>query len=342
MSFDGFEIDMLSVGDADCILVTKWVGGTATRVLIDGGNAGNVDTVRQFLVGRGVKYIEHVVCTHPHDDHAAGLVELLKDPQFTFVQLWMHQPWKHIDASIYNRAWSQGKTGRVTRMLKKSAETQLSLARVAQARGMQMNTEPFAGEKIGPLFVCGPAKDFYEALLLEFADLGKLAAFESDLEQEEREDLIEDALQTAGKMEPESGLLDDPHTDPENNSATILWTQHGDETFVFTSDAGAQALERAKAAYTIRGCFWMQMPHHGSRHNITKALIQYFSPKEAFVSAAGTRKHPRRAVVNAFKEQGAVALSTHYPTPMHLWLSRGIVPPRTGYGPATAMYEATT
>ena len=44
--FNGFEIDMLSLGDADSILVTQWRPDRLLpiRVLIDGGNTGSADT----------------------------------------------------------------------------------------------------------------------------------------------------------------------------------------------------------------------------------------------------------------------------------------------------------
>ena len=47
--------------------------------------------------------------------------------------------------------------------------------------------------------------------------------------------------------------------------------------------------------------------------NLTKSLIETFSPKTAYVSAGGSDKHPRRAVVNAFKKIGTSVDSTHYP-----------------------------
>lgn len=333
---------MLSVGDADALLVTRWVGGLPTRVLIDGGNAGTVDTVRAFLVNRGIKVINHVVCSHPHDDHAAGLVELLKDKQFGFLRLWMHHPLNHIDGTLLNRAWGQGRAARVTKILRESLETQNALTTVATARGIAMDLEPFKGANIGPLFVCGPSKGFYEALLLEFSDLDKLATFESDMEADLRSEELDDALESAGLPRIASGLMDDPHTQPENESSTVLWTKYEDETFVFTSDAGVAALERAKNDFQIGNCTWMQMPHHGSRHNITKSLIQHFAPRIAYVSASGNTKHPRRAVVNAYKEQGVRTYSTHYPKAAPLWLHRGTVPPRPDYSAATSMYEAET
>jgi hypothetical protein len=74
---------------------------------------------------------------------------------------------------------------------------------------------------------------------------------------------------------------------------------------------------------------------------VTEELIAYFKPGTAFVSADGTRKHPRRAVVNAFKAVGAKVFSTHYPPPNggHKWFHLGTVPDRPDYSDATPLYE---
>ena len=97
-TYNGLEVDMLSVGDADSTLVTRWTNGVPTRVLIDGGNKSSASTLKLFLLRRRIRYVDHViVCTHPHDDHAAGLIELVTDKRFDFGMFWMHLPWKHVD-----------------------------------------------------------------------------------------------------------------------------------------------------------------------------------------------------------------------------------------------------
>ena len=78
MSYDGIEVDMLNLGNADSILVTQWSAGVASRILIDGGNTSNAEKVLSFLSSRGIKYLNHIVCSHPHDDHAGGLLGVVK------------------------------------------------------------------------------------------------------------------------------------------------------------------------------------------------------------------------------------------------------------------------
>lgn len=50
--FDGFEVDLLSLGDADCIVLTQWYQGLPYRVLVDGGRVSQAALIRDFLLPR--------------------------------------------------------------------------------------------------------------------------------------------------------------------------------------------------------------------------------------------------------------------------------------------------
>lgn len=345
MNYDGIEIDMMNVGNADAILVTRWEAGIATRILIDGGNAGDVDKVAAFLKTRGAMFLNHIVCSHPHDDHAAGLVELVKRKDIDFGQAWLHVPWNHIDYTSLEYALKRGETSasRVVKIIRASTKTTQALVAAIEARGKTIK-EPFQGEAIGFLFVCGPSKAFYEQLLKEFTDLERLNLMEASIakhEQQLQAEALLEAMSFGGQKyeAKESGLGQAP-TEPENNSSTILWTKFGENALLFTADAGVEALTLARNAYKLDALRWMQIPHHGSRRNLTEELISYFKPNTAYVSAEGSTKHPRRQVVNAFKAVGTSVFSTHYPTGGPLWLHLGNVPPRPDYSSATALYDA--
>jgi beta-lactamase superfamily II metal-dependent hydrolase len=323
--YDGLEIDMISLGKADSILVTKrdWWQSTTTRVLIDGGNKGSAHTVRAFLRSRDVTYVDHVVCSHPHDDHAAGLVELVKDPMLEFGKAWMHMPWLHVDTEGVKRELSKAALRTRANMIKKSLQTAEDLHSALQSRDVPVE-EPFDGKNVGFFKVCGPTKYYYEQLLDQFTDTNKLAEQTLDDIYYKFRDVVE-------KLASPDTLEDNPTTSPENNSSVILRAEHGGEAYLFTADAGAQALEKAKFWHSLEGCEWMKIPHHGSRRNITTKLIEHFRPVKAFVSADGSDKHPNPVVVDAFKKVGTKVFSTHYPVDNDLWIGVGDVPARPGY-----------
>jgi glyoxylase-like metal-dependent hydrolase (beta-lactamase superfamily II) len=73
------EIDMLSLGDADALLITSHTSAGIVRVLIDGGKGSDAATVKEFLQSKGATDLYAIVCTHGHDDHASGLIKLVQE-----------------------------------------------------------------------------------------------------------------------------------------------------------------------------------------------------------------------------------------------------------------------
>jgi beta-lactamase superfamily II metal-dependent hydrolase len=310
---------------SDSIVVTKrdWWQSTTTLVLIDGGNKGSADTIRSFLRSRDVTYIDHIVCSHPHDDHAGGLIDLVKDPTLEFGKAWMHMPWLHVDTDAAKHDLSKTALRTRANIVKKSLQTAEDLYSALNSRSVPVE-EPFDGKHVGFLKICGPTKYYYEQLLNEFTDASKLV-------EQTMNDIFYGFMDAVEKFASSDALEDNPTTSPENNSSAILRAEHGGESYLFTADAGAQALEKAKFWHSLEGCKWMQIPHHGSRRNITTKLIEHFRPATAFVSADGSDKHPNPAVVDAFKKVGTEVFSTHYPVDNDLWIGAGNVPARPSH-----------
>ena len=326
---------MLSVGDADCILVTGWVGGASEHVLVDGGNPDDYSTLSAFLAGRAVSRLSHVVCSHPHRDHIGGLSGLLADTTIDIGCLWMHRPQQHSDERAMRAVFAAQQSRELAQHCQKSLDDASALLQAAHARGIPV-WEPFAGQVIGPFEVLGPSTSFYEGTLRSLEGKLSFSTIEYALLLQET-GLFREA---ATGDDADSGLLEDPQTDPINDTSTVLLAEHAGDCFLLTADAGAAALRSVLETSSLQGIRWMQMPHHGSRRNITRELIEHLAPSTACASAAGNTKHPRRAVVNAFKDVGARVFSTHYPKPGPLRQAAGAVPHRPAYSPATPLWEA--
>jgi beta-lactamase superfamily II metal-dependent hydrolase len=338
-AYNGIEVDMLSLGDADSILVTRWENGVASRVLIDGGNRGDTPKVKRFLYAHGAMYLDHIVCTHPHADHAGGLLDLVRDKRFDFGQFWMHLPHYHVDVPSLFETFNRSRATRTTRIIRESLETSRVLAEAVWRRKQYIH-EPFEGRKIGFLTVCGPTEDFYNAMVTSFGDMDTLTTFEQQLINEEEASRLETILEFWEEPGTDHTSLADAPTEPENDSSVILGAIFEGKVFLFTGDAGVPALTAAASNYPrLENCHWMQIPHHGSHRNISEDLIGHFAPEIAFVSAVGNRKHPRRKVVSAFKSVGSKVYSTHHPVAEPLWYHVGQVPARATYGPAYSLYS---
>jgi beta-lactamase superfamily II metal-dependent hydrolase len=336
----GVEVDMLSVGSADCIIATSWNGFVATRVLIDGGNKGDIDTLLGYLARNHITYFDAIVSTHHHDDHAAGLLELINNHRGIGIgKAYVHIPQNHVDMARVQLALKLAGNSTEADTIRKSLDTARSIVKALTARGIPI-VEPFEGTQIEFLTVVGPSETYYEELVSEFTDADTIKKIDQDDVNYTLWSAIHDHINITGVIDTE--LPDKPVTTPENNSSAILATAMAGAKFLFTSDAGVPALQHASEAYDLKNCYWVQIPHHGSRRNINPALIAVFAPQVAFVSAEGTVKHPRRAVVNAFKQVGTRVYSTHYPVSTNMWQSYGTVPGRLGYTSLVPLYDKET
>lgn len=69
----------IDVGKADAFLLSWPDSSLSTHyMLVDGGTAEDWPLVKVFLESRNITYLDAIVCTHEHDDHLNGLIELLK------------------------------------------------------------------------------------------------------------------------------------------------------------------------------------------------------------------------------------------------------------------------
>lgn len=67
-------VHYIDVGQADSILVQ--VNGK--NMLIDAGNKADGSKVASYLQKQGVKKLDYVIATHPHEDHIGGMSDVIK------------------------------------------------------------------------------------------------------------------------------------------------------------------------------------------------------------------------------------------------------------------------
>ncbi len=149
--YSGIEVDMLSLGNADCILVSFWNGVSVYRILIDGGNKGDAAIIRQFLRILKIRRLDDVLSTHQHDDHSGGFIELLSDETLEVGKVWSHVPHWHVESMEKVRAAlkAAGSSAEAAN-IQKSLQTAADIYNIAEKRGIP-HEEPFKGKKLGGL-----------------------------------------------------------------------------------------------------------------------------------------------------------------------------------------------
>lgn len=363
MTYHGYEIYFQTLGNADSIFVRHHNQSVKTNILIDGGRKAHAKAVRSFLRDRGETEIHHLVCSHHHDDHAGGLVDLVQDETLIIHEAWVHTEEIMADVANLGRYEALGYK-KLVETLRASKQTQTDLIAAIQARGINLSS-PWAPARIGPLILLSPTWQFYQEQLGKMREESLAKALNDRYLLRQMNRLFEVAVGNttlfgakAEEAEEEAGELGGEPTSPENEVSTVLWLpwDNGDGTrqsCLLTADAGTEALScvmgiSQRLEGTLKDCLkelaWTQLPHHGSRRNLNESLLDYFKPKTSFVSADGKVKHPSKKLVNAVKDRGGKVYSTHYPNKMEceggwLWRHHGRVP-QVSTSPATPLWEA--
>lgn len=69
------NVHFINVGQADSILIQQG----SKSMLIDAGNNGDGKLVKNYLLQQGIKSLDYVIGTHPHEDHIGGLDYIIND-----------------------------------------------------------------------------------------------------------------------------------------------------------------------------------------------------------------------------------------------------------------------
>jgi len=351
----GFEIDFLPVGkgetsgDAIAIRFGDLLSNPPRQVVvvIDGGfersGAALVEHIRTHYHTNAVNLL---VSTHPDKDHVNGLRVVLREMKV--YRLWMHRPWLHagpISLLCEDRRTTPTSLRKaLCEDLEAAYELEQDALETLPADKIQ---EPFAGAWLtwpviaeGRLTVLGPTQDYYENLLTDFTSVPapppSLKSLLDGLYGARPTPLGLPPLPRATVRETwHRETLPDPSvTSAENNSGTILLLQTHGRDFLFTADVGAEALNRAidfaLAEKLPRGPLsFVQLPHHGSHHNINRHVFDRLLGKPlsappaatsavVFVSASkDAPKHPSKRVVNCAIRRGARVIATKGSTKYH-------------------------
>lgn len=348
----GYELDFLPVGEeskgGDAIAI-RYGNLTGTRseqtvIVVDGGYLDSGEALVEHIRNHfQTDYVDIVVSTHPDRDHIKGLEVVLR--KLGVGQLWMHRPAAH-DETVAASRFSVNKAAVLGETLAKSLNDSDSLLAIATELGVPI-VEPFTGlsSDDGALLVLGPDESYYEELLRQMRGTSSGQTLAMALSKAFRavQEAVFDMVPEGTWLET---LTETSDVSPSNNSSVVLSLVVGDDAILLTGDAGAEALHRVVDQLDARGISagfydFVQIPHHGSRHNVTPSLLdRLLGPKGTLpraVAYASTprknpeRKHPAKKTLNAFTRRGYRAFDT---AGVHLMRSLN-APTREGFTTVT-------
>lgn len=314
------SIDMLSLGNANSSIV--WLKDQSNNnyvIVIDGGNRKDGEKVIKhlndyILPETGKNAPDLIVCTHHDKDHIGGLIDVVNHFGNSIGEIWINNPAEHMGQMSYTlleqafRKKSLSKQYEV--ILEALTELDDFISIVDRKRITRLPALAGRNKFGGIISVLGPSDAFYKSLLPGMQNLDKFVNDEADWAYKSifETPAINEALETNSPCP----IVDEENTtSATNNSSVILQIIRNGNRYLFTGDAGVQALEDVEKRTSLSNIYWLDVPHHGSRRNLSARLIDTMSPTTCYISANGSVKHPRRALVNCLKRHGAQVYSTH-------------------------------
>jgi len=321
----GYEIDFLPVGDSngDAICVRHGSPDAFYIHVIDGAFKDTGENIIKHIEAHYGKhvYINNMVLSHACNDHAPGLIQVLE--RFDVKALWMNRPWLYAQQTLPSFHGRYTLPGLVQAM-KDMHPYLIELEEIAAKKGTPVY-EAFQGTKIGDFLVLAPSKARYIQLI---PDLDKTP--QSYTEKQGIVGAVVEALRSAADSVKESwGIetLDDnpPATSASNETCVVQIGLFEGKRVLLTGDVGPQGLNEAADYAGANGILsppdFVQIPHHGSRRNVTPSVLNRWLGNPlpnrdtrrgtAFVSVGkDADKYPRKKVKNAFMRRGYVVHAT--------------------------------
>lgn len=330
---DFFEIDFLAVETAksgDAIAIRYRVNGVTYVHVTDGGfiNTGKkiVEHIQQHY--EGSTYIDHVVLTHSDGDHARGLKYVLDNS--VVGSLWMNRPWLYAEELI-DRFATYNSVDALRSRLRKCYPTISELENIAIEQGIPIY-EAFQGTQIGQFCVMSPSRSTYLDLIVE----SEKTPESIDESEKSIAQLLKEAISTAsarmlGLVASLWGVevFSSEETSAENEMSVVQAARICGKTILLTGDTGRRGLQAVidyapLVGLSLPGIDRFQVPHHGSRRNVSTDLLdqiigkrltdQSASSTTLFTAVVSSAKedvhHPRKSVERAMIHRGAYLIAT--------------------------------
>lgn len=311
-----YEIDFFRAGDGNGdAIVVRYAPAPGENFYIhvtDGGFTGTGDLlvqhIRKFYGQNAI--IGNVVLSHADNDHAAGLITLLEECDVR--HLWMNRPWLYVDEVIDKFHGSYTREGLIKAMRDRHPFL-VTLEEIAQRKGIPISS-PLQGSNIGQFKVLAPSRARYVELIPDFEKTPQSYADKAAATLVEAIRAVVAKVKEALDIET---LSENPPEVSASNESSVI--QYGDlygEKILLTADVGPKGLaEAADYAQSIGLSLTpnlIQIPHHGSRRNITPTILNRWlggypaAGRGEAVACVGKEKtdFPRKRVTNAFIRRG--------------------------------------
>lgn len=313
---DKYHIKFFSVGNSskggDAILIELFdERDNPHLILIDGGYQETGKHIIEYVKRKYPDNLrfDFIFNTHPDLDHISGIKVIVENQDINIGHLVMNRPWK--DAGFTRQDFEDNRITNNSLLNRIKEEFSLvdDLETIAEKRKIKIEN-CFQGcyDYDGILRVLGPSKELYNKFLLLSDKTPKSIIDENYNVSYIKKDVCEENYIQGHEIE----WFDEEETSAVNQTSLIISLDLGGIKFLFTGDAGKEALKEALDYYKGLGLDndasdfdVVQLPHHGSRKNINPELLTRLNAREYIISCPpkGEKEgHPSRRLINKILE----------------------------------------
>lgn len=319
---DSLQLTMLPAKEGDCLMVAYGDEADTKYILIDAGRSWTYKhALKHYLAGNAITELELLVITHVDRDHIDGVLELIRDPDLNLdvKNVWFNT-WDHLNGQKIESTAAEHDLEDF------GAKMGEELSAEIVAKGWRWN-RPFDGgavildsENTGNLIRLGDV-----TLTLLSPDRVKLLALIPDWRKECQKAgitpgyTVEDYVATDDDLE-EFGAIDIDqladeafsHDNSDANGSSIAFIlEYKKKKLLLSGDAHPnllvsriEQLGASKSAPMVLDAF--KLPHHGSKYNISKELLDIITCDHYLVSTNGNYfKHPDRVAMARLIKYGS-------------------------------------
>lgn len=352
MEIKDYHIEMLNVGAADAFII-YYINedNSGHLIIIDAGNYEDgqkiINHIRDYYSN---PVIDLAIVTHPDDDHYGGFIKMLekiRDKESDAIEIkkfWVNDPGNnHVDKDEVKWITKQKTVNVKARSVYDlDNENLLDLIDAIPISRVEKFAAVYRWPK-GSLYtlpvlnfpcftILGPSKSYYEELVPNFRhDELNFHKPEDDAGYYSCKDIPN------GKcLSPTLDNASDDSSAHNQSSLIFLFEPIKGEKYLFMGDAGREAFDRIHPFLKnkIKGVSWLKIPHHGSKHNLNSAMINWISPHIAYISTQRIGNYLNQCTVNALKASGCSVYSTHVDKSHFIHKQIG---EREGYSAATPL-----
>lgn len=301
-----FVIDFLYVGDGDGIII--WGRNPNENDFVFFLDGGNKDCGKA-IVKHYQKYIKPnlyekntigFINSHPHADHINGLIEIIEEIGSEMTWGIYNDPVKFISEELREniKKSALNKEDPDIEHLYESFEKIQELNILCDNHSIEKKEALTDAFKYAEIKIVSPSREFYTEKVQQFTNIDFLKKFDFTKK------VFGEINETVEGLKPCEIVDEKNDTSPENLSATVIeLIDSKNRRYLLTSDAGVDSFDNMEQnGFESQNLYIVQLPHHGSRRNISTDWISKFAPEMYLISAEGNEKHPRKAVLNCIKK----------------------------------------